>query len=153
MKHEIDYNKIAEGLGIPLEDCKEFFNDGRIMGRLAEFVYAQKTGGWRCDSENSPFDVHSKDGDRVEVRSITKNGVSFASSKEVGYGRSVTKQGYAEKLDSLDYYACVDFSDMNTLNFIEVDKEFLNEIENSGIMRKNKSVNMKKFLNFVGDSE
>jgi len=103
LKHQLDLEKVAEGLGLSVEETMKFFNDGRIVGRLGEFIYANKMGGSRAKSEGSSYDVDGENGERIEVRSIT-HGISFASSKEVGYGRSVTEEGYAEKLDSLDSY-------------------------------------------------
>jgi hypothetical protein len=148
MLHKLDLKKVADGLGLSLEETKLFFNDGRVIGRLGEFIYAKKTNSKRAKSEGSSYDIDKNDGKKVEVRSIT-NAISFASSKEVGYGRKVTEKGFEDKLNSLDYFVGIDFRDMENLKFIDVSKEMIDEMIDMGIMRKNKSVNCNKFYNFI----
>jgi hypothetical protein len=147
LKHQLDLEKVAEGLGLSVEETIKFFNDGRIVGRLGEFIYANKMGGNRAKSEGSSYDVDGKNGERIEVRSITE-GISFASSKEVGFGRSVTEAGYAEKLDSLDSYIGIDFRNLSELSFIEITKDDLNDMNEKGLLRKNKSVGSNKFYEY-----
>ena len=147
LKHQLDLEKVAEGLGLSVEETIKFFNDGRIVGRLGEFIYANKMGGNRAKSEGSSYDVDGENGERIEVRSIT-NGISFASSKEVGFGRSVTEEGYAEKLDSLDSYIGIDFRNLSELSFIEITKDDLVDMNERGLLRKNKSVTSNKFYEY-----
>ena len=148
LKHQLDLEKVAEGLGLSVEETMKFFNDGRIVGRLGEFIYANKMGGSRAKSEGSSYDVDGENGERIEVRSIT-NAISFASSKEVGFGRSVTEEGYAEKLDSLDSYIGIDFRNLSELSFIEITKEDLVDMNENGLLRKNKSVASSKFYEYL----
>ena len=148
LKHQLDLEKVAEGLGLSVEETMKFFNDGRIVGRLGEFIYANKMGGSRAKSEGSSYDVDGENGERIEVRSIT-HGISFASSKEVGFGRSVTEEGYAEKLDSLDSYIGIDFRNLSELSFIEITKEDLVDMNENGLLRKNKSVASSKFYDYL----
>jgi hypothetical protein len=148
LKHQLDLEKVAEGLGLSVEETMKFFNDGRIVGRLGEFIYANKMGGSRAKSEGSSYDVDGENGERIEVRSIT-HGISFASSKEVGFGRSVTEEGYAEKLDSLDSYIGIDFRNLSELSFIEITKEDLVDMNENGLLRKNKSVTSNKFYEYL----
>ena len=100
--HIINYEKLSEGFKLPVEQVIKFLNDGRVMGRLGEFIHSLSSGGGR-QNENSSFDILEEDNQKSEVRSITKQ-VSFASSKEVGFGRKVTENGFKEKLDSIDRY-------------------------------------------------
>jgi|TARA_B100000029_G_scaffold464459_1_gene498434 hypothetical protein len=150
MKHKIDWKKVSEGLGISEENTKECFNDGRFMGRYGEFVLAEKTNSNRAKSEGASYDVDSSDGLKKEVRSITKQ-ISFASSKEVGYGRKVTEKGFKEKLDALDIYVGIDFRNMDEIEFIDISKEMVSEMISKGIMRKDKSVNSNKFFKFINN--
>jgi hypothetical protein len=148
LKHQLDLEKVAEGLGLSVGETIKFFNDGRIVGRLGEFIYANKMGGSRAKSEGSSYDVDGENGERIEVRSIT-HAISFASSKEVGFGRSVTEEGYAEKLDSLDSYIGIDFRNLSELSFIEITKEDLVDMNENGLLRKNKSVASSKFYEYL----
>ena len=152
MKHKIDWKKVSEGLGISEENTKKCFNDGRFMGRYGEFVLAEKTNSNRAKSEGASYDIDSYDGLKKEVRSITKQ-ISFASSKEVGFGREVTEKGFQEKLDALDIYVGIDFRNMGEIEFIDISKEMVSEMINSGLMRKNKSVNADKFYKFINNKK
>jgi hypothetical protein len=67
----------------------------------------------------------------------------------VGYGRSVTEEGYAEKLDSLDSYIGIDFRNLSELSFIEITKEDLVDMNENGLLRKNKSVASNKFYEYL----
>lgn len=148
MHHKLDLKKVADGLGLSLEDTISFLNDGRSMGRLGEFIYAKKTNSKRAKSESSSYDIDKIDGNKVEIRSITKT-ISFASSKEVGYGRTVTESGFQDKLNSLDYFVGIDFRDMENIKFINISKEMIQKMVDNGIMRKNKSVSCNKFYDFI----
>lgn len=134
----INLELLAQALCLEnFEEAYVFLNDGRIMGRLGEFWVEGKR-----QNENASFDVKNKVGERVEVRSITKQ-ISFASSKEVGYGRSVTEEGFTQKLNSLDKYLLLDIRGLKKgeVHMIEMMKEELNTLP----IGKNKSISSEKF--------
>ena len=60
----------------------KFFNDGRIIGRLGEFILEDKDVGKRSDNEGTSYDNVTDDNKHLEVRSIT-NRLSFAPSKKL----------------------------------------------------------------------
>jgi hypothetical protein len=139
--YKIDLKKISEAFNLKVEQTFDFFNDGRIMGRLGEFIHSSSDGGLR-QNENSSFDIFESNEKKSEIRSITDK-VSFASSKEIGYGRNVTEEGFEKKLQSLDRYVLLDLRKLNEGIFdtIEVTKEDLTELK----LGKNKSISAKKF--------
>ena len=135
---KINLELLAQALGLTnSEMAYNFMNDGRSTGRLGEFW----VDGTR-QNENASFDVKNNNNERIEVRSITKN-VSFASSKEVGYGRSVTEKGFKQKLDSLDKYLLLDIRNLKEgeVHMIELNKEQLSTLP----IGKNKNMSAKKF--------
>jgi hypothetical protein len=139
--YNIDWKLVSIGLGLPPEKTFEMFNDGRMLGRLGEFLHANSENGER-QNENSSFDVKEKNNIKSEVRTITDK-VSFASSKEIGYGRKVTEKGFSEKLNSIDRFILIDKRLLfeGSLDMIEITKEDLSELS-LGI---NKSISAKKF--------
>ncbi len=149
MEHQINLEKIAEGFNISVDAVKKFLNDGRIIGRLSEFIREEVRGSTRASSESSPYDVSDVINGREEVRSISKNGISFASSKEVGYGRVVTEEGFKEKLNSLDIYVAVDFRDIENLIFHEITKDEIVLLEKNGKLGKNKKMSAEKIYEFL----
>ena len=87
--YKLNWELISKGFGLSIEKTIEMFNDGRMLGRVGEFLHENSENGIR-QNENSSFDVKEENNTRSEIRTITDK-VSFASSKEVGFGREVTK--------------------------------------------------------------
>lgn len=150
MKHKIDIKKISEGFGISEDDTKAFLNDGRIIGRLGEFIRASDRKSNRSSSENTSYDIIDTINGKEEVRAITPDGMSFAASNEVGSGRSVTENGFRKKMDSLDIFVGVDYRNINELIFHEITKEQVYEMESKGILTKQKKVCLSKLDKFLG---
>jgi hypothetical protein len=140
-EYYINWEKVGDGLGLPIDKTIELFSDGRILGRLGEFLHEGSEKGKR-QNENSSYDVKELNNVRSEIRSITTK-VSFASSKEVGYGRKVTENGFIEKLNSLDRFIVIDKRKITEgkLDFIEIIKTDLDTLG----LGKNKSISDKKF--------
>lgn len=138
-----------------LTDCEvEFYKqhsdlleDGRHIGRVGEDWVASFVDGKR-QPEKSPFDVltkkskHYSINTRIEVRSAIET-VSFSSSKEVGYGRTVTQEGFTKKLESLDVFIIIDSRKINQgiVTFVELLKQ---DVLSLGL-GKNKNMSAKKF--------
>jgi len=139
--YNIDWEMVANGLKLTTEKTIEMYNDGRMLGRLVEFLHENSENGKR-QNENSSFDVKDKNNVRSEIRTITKK-VSFASSKEIGYGRKVTEDGFNKKLDSVDRFVLIDKRQLvaGKIYTIEVSKDDLNTLS----LGKNKSISAKKF--------
>ena len=77
-KHEIDYSKVAKGLGISKDLAVKFFNDGRIIGRLGEFILEDKDVGKRSDNEGTSYD-NITDDKIVFLKSISTLPLIFSS--------------------------------------------------------------------------
>lgn len=124
--YKIDWEKVSEGYGLSVEATIKMHNDGRIMGRLGEFIHKKMMGGER-QNEKSKYDILETDGIKSEIRTITKQ-IFFASSSEIGSGREVTVEGFQNKLDSLDRYIALDIRKIESgeVTFIEIKKEDLN---------------------------
>ena len=137
----INWDKISEGFGLPKKQTIECFNDGRMMGRIGEFMHKITSGGQR-ENENSSFDVTEYDGTKSEVRSITKQ-LSFAPSKETGFGRKVTTEGFETKMDSLDRFVVLDLREIEEgiIHTIEILKEDVYKLP----LGKNRTIEAKKF--------
>jgi hypothetical protein len=152
--HKIDYISTSQGLGLSIDETKELFNDGRVMGRFGEFIYANRTNTKRSGNENLPYDIIGENNLKIEVRSVTpSSGLSFASSKEVGSGREVTEEGFKEKMDSVDMFVAVDYRNIEEIKLINVTKDDINNMMSSEIIRKNKSVQDKKFYKYIENND
>lgn len=140
--YNLDWVKIAEGFGLPIETTIEMFDDGRMLGRIGEFLHQNSNNGIR-EKENSSFDVKEENDTKSEIRTIT-NKVSFASSKEVGFGRKVTEKGFLDKLLSVDQFVLIDKRSIKEgiIDTIELTKEDVAKLP----LGKNKSISSKKFF-------
>lgn len=140
--YKLNWELISKGFGLSIEKTIEMFNDGRMLGRVGEFLHENSENGIR-QNENSSFDVKEENNTRSEIRTITDK-VSFASSKEVGFGRKVTEDGFKIKLNSLDRYILIDKRLINNgkIDTIEVTKDKVFELP----LGKNKSISAKKFF-------
>ena len=152
LKHKIDYKKVANGLGISEELVIKFFNDGRIIGRLGEFILEDKKVGKRSDNEGTSYDNITEDDKYLEVRSITYR-LSFAASKETGYGRTVTEEGFSEKLNAVDSFIAIDFKDNpSELDFYKIPSEDVRRWSDEGFIGKGKAVSRNKILSKIKES-
>lgn len=143
-----DLAGIGAAMGLTPDEARHFFDDGRIVGRYAEFVVQHRGLGARAKSEGSAYDNDMVDGQRLEVRSITHQ-VSFASSKEVGYGRKVTTQGFAEKLAAVDVWCLVDVEDFANWRFIFLTTAEVKQMVEQGVLGKNRTASRKKFVKYL----
>jgi hypothetical protein len=142
IEHTLKWDELSDGFGLPIDKVKEMLDDGRILGRIGEYIDAEKDGGIRVN-ENSKFDVLKSNNTKREIRSA-KNKVSFASSKEVGYGRTVTEEGFKEKLDSVDDFGIVDSREFTSDGKLSIYLLTKDDVLNLGL-GKNKSMSADKF--------
>lgn len=140
--YNLDWVMIAQGFGLPIDKTIKMFDDGRMLGRIGEFLHENSNGGVR-ENEKSSFDVKEKNNTKSEVRTITDK-VSFASSKEVGIGRKVTEKGFLEKLLSVDQFVLIDkrLLKEGIIDTIKLTKQDITKLP----LGKNKSISAKKFF-------
>ena len=67
-------------------------------------------GGSLAPSEGAGWDVQDAEGNKWEVRSISKRGIYFCPSYMVGSGRTFNEPGFLQKLDDISGYAVSDIS-------------------------------------------
>lgn len=151
MKNIGTYKLTQNEVGFYKEDHPDLLTDGRHIGRVGETWAAKFVNGVR-QAENSPFDILTNKSEyyekntRIEVRSAIKK-VSFAPSKEVGYGRTVTEDGFIGKLENLDVFIIIDSRQIGQgyVNLIELTKNDILKLE----LGKNKNMSAKKFWNKI----
>ena len=86
---KFDAQKLADAFGVKDEDVHAFMTDGRRASFMIERRIMWAHPGWSlAPSEGAGYDLLSPTGDCWEVRSITKGGVYFNPSAQVGKGRA-----------------------------------------------------------------
>lgn len=97
-----DDRKLAEAFGVTIEDIREYLTDGRRASFIIERRLKWANPGWElAPSEGAGYDLRAPDGGLWEVRSITKSGVYFNPSAQVGSGRRFEEAGFLAKLDGV----------------------------------------------------
>lgn len=136
---------ISESLGLPEDAIMDFFNDGRKASFVIEHrLVKEYTGGERSDSENSGWDIKDRNGNKWEVRSLTKFGVYFCPSYMVGSGRKFDEEGFLEKLDGVVGYLITDITQFPDVPVYRIPTSQVLEWYESGELGINTKLSYKK---------
>jgi hypothetical protein len=116
-----DAEELARALKVTVEDIKEYFTDGRRVSFIIERRLKWDNPGWTlASSEGAGYDLRDPDGGLWEVRSITRGGVYFTPSAQVGSGRKFDEVGFLEKLNAVDGFILADIVDFPTVALFKV---------------------------------
>ena len=116
-----DADELARALKVTVPDVKEYLTDGR----RASFIIARRlkweSPSWElAPSEGAGYDLFDPDGALWEVRSITRGGVHFTPSAQVGSGRRFAEAGFLVKLDTVAGFILADIVDFPTIAVFKV---------------------------------
>lgn len=113
--------KIADALKIPEPDVREYMTDGRRVSFLIERRLVLMHPGWvLAKSEGAGHDLVDPEGGLWEVRSVTKGGIYFAPSYQVGSGRTFNEEGFLQKVDALSGYIVTDIESFPSMDVFKV---------------------------------
>src|SRR3989339_93837 len=115
-----DVEQIDNALKITKDEVKEYFTDGRRISFLLERRLAREVlKGKLAPSEGAGFDLIDFEGNKWEVRSISKGGIYFCPSYMVGSGRKFTKKGFLEKISEIKGYIISDIESFFGYTFLD----------------------------------
>src|SRR3989339_99237 len=113
-----DVEQIDNALKITKDEVKEYFTDGRRISFLLERRLAREVlKGKLAPSEGAGFDLIDFEGNKWEVRSISKGGIYFCPSYMVGSGRSFNEKGFLKKLKEIKGYIISDIESFPEIPF------------------------------------
>lgn len=113
-----DEQELARAFRVSVADVREYLTDGRRVSFLIERRLANEHPGWNlARSEGAGYDLIDPQDGKWEVRSITRSGVYFTPSYQVGSGRRFDEAGFLEKLKSIKGYI---LSDITVFPAVEV---------------------------------
>lgn len=108
---DFDCEKLAEAFGVEPEDVFEFMTDGRRASFIIERRLKWSHPGWElAPSEGAGYDLKDPNGRLWEVRSITRGGVYFNPSAQVGKGRFFEEGGFRAKCAAIEGYILSDIT-------------------------------------------
>jgi len=123
-----DINSLSKSLKISTEAVYQYFTDGRRVSFLIERRIALEVlNAQLAPSEGAGYDVITDNGEKWEVRSISKGGVYFCPSYMVGSGRSFNQEGFIEKLNEIQGYVLSDIQSFPNIPFWIIKKDVVEE--------------------------
>jgi hypothetical protein len=144
---EWDENEIAKAFKVTTEDIREYLTDGRRVSFIIERRLKWEHVGWSlAPSEGAGYDLKDPDGGLWEVRSISKDGVYFTPSNQVGSGRRFNEDGFQAKLKGLKGFILSDITSFPRVEIIVVPVKFVLDWHKSKKLGANARVSRKKFM-------
>lgn len=111
-----DEHELARAFKVTPADIREYLTDGRRVSFIVERRLKWENPGWSlAPSEGAGYDMLDPDGGKWEVRSITRGGVYFKPSAQVGSGRSYNEDGFLNKLAAIEGFILSDITTFPTI--------------------------------------
>lgn len=147
-----DVKALASAMMMTEDDVIQYFTDGRRVSFVIERRIVATHPGWiLATSEGAGFDVADPDGANWEVRSITRQGVYFTPSNQVGKGRAYDKAAFEQKLALVRGFILADIVDFPIVNCFKVPVENVIRWHVGGRLGANAKVSRKKFLDELAE--
>jgi len=121
-----DLKNLSKALNLTESETIEYFTDGRRVSFILERRLANEVlKGTLAPSEGAGYDLIDTNGDKWEVRSISKSGVYFCPSVMVGAGRQFNENGFLNKLKEIKGYILSDINEFPSIPYWIVNKEMV----------------------------
>jgi hypothetical protein len=130
-----DLALLAKALGdIPLEAAQDIFSDGRQASVVIEGILSHHLEVSAAPHGNAKWDLELPDG-LAEVKCLTRRGVKFLPSGQVGSGRSYDEAAFLERLEQNIAYYVADIREFPDVRITLIPAAILVSWANEGIMR------------------
>lgn len=145
-----DVRKIAKALKIKESDVISYFTDGRRVSFILERRLAYEIlKGKLASNEGAGYDLLDSNGNKWEVRSISKGGIYFCPSYMVGSGRSFELKGFLNKLKEIKGYIISDIASFPEIHFWIIPVEQVIKWWKSGQLGKTTKISQEKALQLI----
>lgn len=142
-----DERELAQAFKVSVEDIREYLTDGRRVSFIIERRLKWENEGWRlAPSEGAGYDLIDPDERLWEVRSITRGGVYFNPSAQVGSGRSFNEDGFQAKLAGIAGFILSDITTFPEITCYVVPVENVLRWHAAGSLGANAKVSRTVFL-------
>ena len=141
-----DEADLAHALRIPQTSVHNYFTDGRRASFLIERRLKYENEGWELAlSEGDSYDLKDPEGGRWELRSVTRFGVFFTPSNQVGFGRSYDEDAFMDKLHYVEGFILADIMRFPVVDVFTVPVDNVMRWYNKGWLGKNATASRAKF--------
>ena len=143
-----DEDELARAFKVEVSDVREYLTDGRRVSFIIERRLKWENQGWTlAPSEGAGYDLLDPQGGMWEVRSITRQGVYFNPSNQVGSGRKFDEAGFQDKLRNIKGFILSDIVGFPIVDVVVVPVQNVLRWHASGYLGANAKVSRVKFLN------
>lgn len=148
-----DEDELARAFKVTARDVREYLTDGRRVSFIIERRLMWENPGWKlAPSEGAGYDLLDPEGGMWEVRSITRQGVYFNPSNQVGSGRAFNEQGFQAKLSGIKGFILSDIVGFPVVDVFVVPVDNVLRWHRERVLGANAKVSRDKFLNNLARS-
>jgi hypothetical protein len=145
-----DEEELARAFKVTTQDVREYLTDGRRVSFIIERRLMWENLGWKlAPSEGAGYDLLDPQGAMWEVRSITRQGVYFNPSNQVGSGRVFNESGFQAKLALIKGFILSDIVGFPVVDVFVVPVENVLRWYQEGKLGSNAKVSREKFLKIL----
>lgn len=143
-------NELAQAFKVSTDDVREYLTDGRRVSFIIERRLKWENAGWKlAPSEGAGYDLLDPDGGMWEVRSITRQGVYFNPSNQVGSGRKFNEDGFQLKMSGIKGFILSDIVGFPVVDVYVVPVDNVIRWHRAAALGTNAKVSRDKFLNLL----
>lgn len=145
-----DEEELARAFKVTSKDVREYLTDGRRVSFIIERRLMWEHQGWKlAPSEGAGYDLLDPDGGMWEVRSITRQGVYFNPSNQVGSGRLFNEDGFQAKLSGIKGFILSDIVGFPVVDVFVVPVENVLRWHRGRALGANAKVSRAKFMDVL----
>lgn len=142
-----DEEELARAFKVTTKDVREYLTDGRRVSFIIERRLMWENPGWKlAPSEGAGYDLLDPDGGMWEVRSITRQGVYFNPSNQVGSGRKFNEDGFQLKMSGIKGFILSDIVAFPVVDVYVVPVQNVLRWHQARVLGANAKVSRDKFL-------
>lgn len=142
-----DEEELARAFKVTVADVRDYLTDGRRVSFIIERRLMWENSGWKlAQSEGAGYDLIDPNGGLWEVRSITRQGVYFNPSNQVGSGRLFNEDGFQNKLRSITGFILSDIVGFPVVDVFVVPVDNVLRWHRGQALGSNAKVSRDKFL-------
>lgn len=143
-----DAAELAKAFRVTQQDIQEYLTDGRRVSFIIERRLKWEHPGWTlAPSEGAGWDLRDPEGGLWEVRSVTRGGVYFNPSNQVGSGRKFGEEGFFAKLAGIKGFILSDIVNFPNVDVFVVPMEYVRRWYDQRLLGANAKVSRDVFLN------
>jgi len=149
----LSVDDISQALKVTPADVIQKFRDGRVTSWFAEiwgerlFSYKKHLNSNYPGSDAS-IDLGAIGPFEISVRSLTRAGIKFQKSKNIGSSRSATQGDVYDAIADVERVVVVDIQEFPKLTFIPLDSKWLLRHAHSGTLTAN-GLSASRFYNLL----